>query len=147
MTMDNNRFQHSDAWIFLSLNNIEAGTSLEDLIAKADYINHAIPAADEVEGAINRLSKAGLIHVGDAKFFLTDPGKELFEYVHSERVSMLTLWDKLENHLNNSNFPVLKIEDFKLSPGEHQAAYEKYSQRFRRTLTKIASKKKKRRDI
>jgi hypothetical protein len=143
-TMDNNRFQHSDAWIFLSLNNIEGGTSLEDLIAKADYINHAIPAEDEVEGAITRLSKAGLVRFGDAKFFLTDFGEELFEYIYSQKGSMLALWDKLEKHLNKSDFPLLNIEDFKLRPGELHVAYKKYHKRFWKTYNEMESKKKKR---
>jgi hypothetical protein len=113
--MDNSRFKNADAWTFLSLSNIETGTSLEDLIAKADWINHAIPTEEEVEGAITRLSKAGLVQFRSAKLFLTDSGKELYEYIYGQRGSMLTLWGKLEKHLNKSDFPLLNIEDFKLS--------------------------------
>ena len=84
--MDNNRFQHSDAWIFLSINSVEDGTALEDLTAKADWINHAIPTESEVEGALNRLSKAGLVDFQDANLFLTESGKELYEHIHSKKV-------------------------------------------------------------
>lgn len=138
--MNNNRFKNADAWIFLSLNKIEEGTSLEDLIAKADWINHAIPTEEEVEGAITRLSKAGLVHFRSAKFFLTDSGKELYEYIYGKRGSMLTLWGKLEKHLNKSDFPFLNIEDFKLSAGELQITYEKYRKRFWKTSHEMKSK-------
>ena len=48
-------FQHADAWIFVSLAFYQGdmGTSLRDLFATADYINHAAPTAGEIEGAQN----------------------------------------------------------------------------------------------
>lgn len=142
--MANNRFHHSDAWIFLSLNNVEGGTPLEDLIAKADWINHSIPTVDEVEDAINRLSKAGLVSFDNTNLILTDSGKELCEYIHSKRGSMLTLWGKLEKHLNKCDFPILITEGFKLKPEEYRKAYKKYHRRFWKTYKEIVSKKKKR---
>ena len=142
--MDGKRFKRSDAWIFLSINNIEGGTSLEDLIAKADWINHAIPSEEEVEGAVNRLSKAGLVRFQNAKFIFSDSGKELYEYVYSKKGSMLTLWDKLEKLLNKSSFPTLEIEDFEISTSELQRAYQTYHKRFWKTYNEMKSKKKKR---
>ena len=142
--MDSNRFRHSDAWIFLSLNNMEEGTSLEDLIAKADGINHAIPTENEVEGALNRLSKADLVHFINAKFFLTDSGKELYEYIYKQKGSLLTLWEKLEKHLNKSNFPLLTIEEFKLKPKELYKAYKKYHKQAWKSFYEMEVDEKKR---
>jgi hypothetical protein len=142
--MENNRFKHSDAWIFLSLNNVEGGTSLEDLIAKADWINHAIPTEAEVEGAINRLAKAGLVDFQNSNLFLTHAGKELHEYIHSQGRSVLKLWERLEKHLNTASFPFVEVSDFKIKPKELHNAYKKYNKQFWKTYREIEKDEKKR---
>jgi hypothetical protein len=141
--MDNERFQKTDAWIFLSINNLEGGISLEDFVAKADWINHAIPSKEEIEGAINRLSGAGLVRFENRRFIFTDSGKELYERIHSKRGSMLTLWDKLEKYLNKSTFPSLEVEEFHLDLGQLHVAYKTHHKRFWKTYNQMKSKRKK----
>ena len=124
--MANKRFQSSDVWIFLSLSKSNEGTTLGSLIAKADWINHAIPTAEEIEGAVNRLSAAGLVKFEGQIFFLTESGRALYEEFHDRKGSMLTLWEKLEKHLNQSDFPVLVSPAFKLAPHQLAKAVEHY---------------------
>ena len=141
--MKNQRFQRTDAWIFLSINTTEDGTSLEDLIAKADYINHAIPSKDEIEGAVTRLSTAGLVRFENSKFILTDSGKEVYEYIHNGKDSTyIALWGKLEKHLNKSTFPFLEVDQFKLNLSQFQITYNIYNKRFLKTYRKLNSKDK-----
>lgn len=124
--MTNKRFQSSDAWIFLSLSKVEEGTTLEALLAKADWINHAILTAEEIEGAVNRLSAAGLVKFEGQIFFLTESGRALYKEFHDRKGSMLTLWKELEKHLNQSDFPVVAVPAFKLAPHQLAAAVDHY---------------------
>ncbi len=54
------RFVWSDAWILLALlySGGKEGTDLRATIAAADFINHAIPTYDELNGALARLQAA-----------------------------------------------------------------------------------------
>jgi hypothetical protein len=58
-------WQPADAWILTAiLNNRElADCRLPDIIAAADFMNHAIPTLVEMHGALNRLASARLIQV------------------------------------------------------------------------------------
>jgi hypothetical protein len=127
------RFQSSDAWIFISLNPSETGTTLESLIATADWINHAILTQAEIEGAVNRLTQAGLLHVEADKFLLTERGHEIHRSVLEKKGSMLTLWPKMEKHLNTLDLPVMLVEEFHLSEKQLEDAYQRYLKRFSRT--------------
>jgi len=128
--MIGNRFQSSDAWIFLSLGNDEAGSTLRDIIATADWINHAIPTKQEIEGAINRLSVAGLVKVEDDKFMLTSEGKTIYEKMVGQHRQLLKIWPKLEKYLNTTDFPTLRVKTFKLKRGQLERVYKNYIQDF-----------------
>ncbi|MGI5245297.1 hypothetical protein [Dactylosporangium sp. CA-139066] len=53
----------SDVWILRSIGGAgrARGSSLRQVIAAADYLNHAIPREDEFVTAVSRLAAAGLI--------------------------------------------------------------------------------------
>jgi hypothetical protein len=53
-------FESSDAWILLAISFAggDGAARLPEIIAAADYINHAIPTAGELDGALNRLPAA-----------------------------------------------------------------------------------------
>jgi len=142
--MTNQRFQHSDAWIFISMAFYqgEAGTSLRDLIATADYINHAIPTDDEIEAAINRLSSAGLVTVQDDHFYLTAAGRIVLQEFHGKRTSLLKMWELVGKQLDSAEFPQLEIPAFKLKPEQFRAAYNSYYELISHTEKKPARKKK-----
>jgi hypothetical protein len=54
----------------------EEGCRLERLIAVADFINHAIPSLEEMHGALNRLSAAGLITTRRGACIVTDKARK-----------------------------------------------------------------------
>jgi hypothetical protein len=130
--MENQRFQRSDAWIFVSMAFYqgEVGTSLRDLIATADYINHAIPNDDEIEGAINRLSAAGLVTVEDDHFYLTADARLLLSELRTKRTTLLQAWELVEERLQSAEFPMLEVPTFKLAPGKFKAASHSYQDLF-----------------
>src|SRR5690349_682583 len=117
--MDQQRFQHSDAWILTSMafHQRRAGTSLRDLIATAEYINHAIPSEDEIEGAINRLASAGLVTVEEDYFYVTRAGRDALRQFHRKGVSLLQVWELVENYLATTELPNIELPAFKLKPG------------------------------
>jgi hypothetical protein len=121
-------FQHTDAWIFVSMAFYQGdiGTSLRDLIAMADYINHTAPTAGEIEGAIYRLSRAGLVTVRDDLFYLTSSGRRLLTKIRAKRPSLLQTWKQVEECLDSSEFPQLTIPSFQLDPENFQRAYISY---------------------
>ena len=127
------RFQSSDAWVFISINPSEAGTTLEFLIATADWINHAIPTQNEIEGAVNRLAQAGLLRVEADKFFLTEPGHEIQRSILAKKGSMIKLWAKMEKHLNETELPVVVADEFHLSANQLEDAHQRYIKRFQKT--------------
>ena len=60
-----------DPWILLAVlySNRSAGAaSLVDLVAAADFINHAIPSLGELDGALSRLRRHGWVTIEDLTF-------------------------------------------------------------------------------
>jgi hypothetical protein len=130
------RFQSSDAWIFISLSPAETGTTLDSLIATADWINHAIPTQDEIEGAVNRLAQAGLLHMEADNFFMTEQGIELYRAIMDKKGAILKHWMKMEKLLNETDLPVLVTEEFHLPSNQLEDAYQRYIKRFSPNLNK-----------
>lgn len=64
------------AWIFASLR--PAGrTPLTELVARADFLNHAIPTAAEIRAALERLFGLGLVDARDRAVVLTALGRRV----------------------------------------------------------------------
>ena len=76
MTDDEIEHTHVDAWIFIAIAgaSTEFASPLSNLIATADFYNHAIPSAKDVEHGVRDLSSAGLIRVDGPSFSLTTRG-------------------------------------------------------------------------
>ena len=74
-----------DAWILLALlyNRSQTGSGLTDILATADFIDHAIPTREELHGALNRLLAGGLIEVDKNRFTATERARELFSKVEA----------------------------------------------------------------
>jgi hypothetical protein len=139
LDMADKRFESSDAWIFLCIHNTK-GVNLVDMLNTADYINHAIPTEAEIEGAVNRLSAAGLITCKEELFKLTASGKKIRDRFAPRGKSLLDAWNNIEEHLNSTDFRNLKIPQFKLKSGQLDTAYQTYAKRFRKILKTIESK-------
>ncbi len=77
--------KEEDAWILLSLlyNHKKGQSRLEDIIATADGVNHAIPTLEEIHGALNRLESARLIKRQQNTFIVTDAALDLYSKVQA----------------------------------------------------------------
>ena len=68
----------NDIWILQSMDARQGRqTSLVDVIAHADAVNHAIPVYAELCRAVFRLSAQGLIVADNEMFELSDSGRQL----------------------------------------------------------------------
>jgi hypothetical protein len=72
-------FRWSDAWLLLAVGIAarEAPASLASVIKVADGLQHAVPVKEEVDGALSRLSRAGLLAYSDAAVRLLPAGRAL----------------------------------------------------------------------
>jgi hypothetical protein len=69
----------ADAWVLAAIGGYGRPCSLSELVAAADWINHAIPLATEMEAALGKLAGAGLVRVLEGwTLELTDEGAELW---------------------------------------------------------------------
>ena len=69
----------ADAWVLAAIGGYARPCSLREVIGAADWINHAILLASEVEPALGKLAHAGLVRVlDDWTFELTDEGLEVW---------------------------------------------------------------------
>ncbi len=91
----------SDAWLLLS-----AGMRLDrevvpltGLLTRADGIQHAVPAFEEVDGGLARLVAAGLLAVGDGRVALTNAGHELLARTATARMPLHTWQSAIEREL------------------------------------------------
>ena len=86
-----------DAWMFMAVaHGRREGrhATLEDLLAAADWINHAIPTDEELLGGLNRLISAGLLESRGNGFVLTHLGAALFMKVQ-KRAGLWKQFDRL----------------------------------------------------
>jgi hypothetical protein len=70
---------------------------LRRIIGTADAINHAIPTETEVDGAVRRLSSAGLLGVRGDRMALTAEGRRLIRSVRGK--TWRDQWDPLVQSL------------------------------------------------
>ncbi len=94
-------FVRSDAWILLALvlNHAKGGATLPEIIAVANFINHAIPTRDELEGALNRLLAANYIAVHGKRFDVTQPVMAAYDRVAKRKQSVPHRLDALQRFL------------------------------------------------
>ncbi len=72
-------FLWSDAWILLAIALVgrDSSASLTQVVAAADAVQHAIPAREEINGAVGRLVRAGYVVPEGARLGLTESGRAL----------------------------------------------------------------------
>ncbi len=72
-----------DSWILLAFLYCEPDVTctLSQIVAVADFIDHAIPTIEEMHGALNRLKSGGLIQVRKGGFAATPKARALFAKV------------------------------------------------------------------
>lgn len=78
-------WEKSDAWILLAAlcYRERASVQLHEIIAAADFINHAIPTVEEIHGSLNRLNSGGLLKARMGGFSVTARSQVMYEAVQS----------------------------------------------------------------
>ena len=67
---------------------------LKDIVATADWVNHAIPLEEELTGGLNRLITGGYVSRSRGSFALTHAGEALHQNV-KKRAGIWTQFDRL----------------------------------------------------
>ena len=87
-----------NAWMFLAVavsRGPDGAAALEDVVAAADWVNHAIPLQDELTGGLNRLLGAGFLRNTSDSFALSDTGEALYSRV-KKRAGLSTQFKRLK---------------------------------------------------
>jgi hypothetical protein len=107
----------NDAWIFVSAVIAErlerdralhaalpvTGASLADVLAAADFLHHAVPTRDELEGSVRRLAGAGLIRIEDDLVEIAPSGEQLWRTRPFSGLSSAVM--TLQAQLNRASAP------------------------------------------
>jgi|WetSurMetagenome_2_1015567.scaffolds.fasta_scaffold165923_1 hypothetical protein len=95
-------FTGSDAWLILSIamGDTRKGSSLRDIIAVGDYINHAIFTGAELRRGLSKLLHAGYIREEGERFLLS--GRKVkagWKKILKTKRPVLRMWDEWEKFL------------------------------------------------
>src|SRR5688572_7884697 len=92
------RWCWSDAWFFeaVAWAQQSSGADLAGVMVSGDAINHAVFTATEVEGAVHRLTYAGLVEELARRFTLTARGSSLRRPAESRGVHERMNWLELQ---------------------------------------------------
>ncbi len=146
--MDYIKFQKRDAWILLTIPLNNEGTDLQGVIGRADAINKLIPSDEEIEGAINRFLKTGIIKYENNNFILMNEYTQIIKNIYDEHKIIFDVWGELEFFLMNKEWPLLNADlHYKLAKDESRIAYQNYSKWFWKTFKEISKKDKNKKKI
>lgn len=96
-----------DAWMFLGVafgRGPNGRASLKDIVAAADWVNHAIPLEEELTGGLNRLIAGGYVRSSRGSFALTHAGEALHQRV-KKRAGIWTQFDRLAMAFDSLDSP------------------------------------------
>ena len=85
------------AWILLSVP--ESPGTLQDIIAIADGINHAIPSHEELQTSLGWLLSRDLVGKSNHRYALTKPGSQLLSETRGRHRSVMKIWDLVADRL------------------------------------------------
>jgi hypothetical protein len=89
----------SDAWIFVAIVFSRRPNRLGTLIRTADAINHAIPLAAEMNGALDRLCRLGFVSVHEDSFLPTASGQAFYERAARNERTVLGIVNRVHAEL------------------------------------------------
>jgi hypothetical protein len=119
------------AWMFLSVSAHPA--PLQDVIAAADSINHAIPTDRELQVSFGWLKAQGLVRREGKKYSLTEAGVALRQACSTKY--MMATWDAVAARFAETAGLSAPADD--VSPAEIGAAIKGYRKWFWATLKKL----------
>jgi hypothetical protein len=78
--MENTNLTWADIWVLQSIYlapSDDAMPELKDILGFADAVNHAVVTFEEINNALYRLGRKGLLNIEAEKYILTDQAHEL----------------------------------------------------------------------
>ena len=134
--MNDAKLLHSDSWLLISViyaSQEKPTAALTDIIAAADYINHAIITRGELETGFARLVNAGYIKRTADGFSTSDAVKSFWQTTASKQRQALKAWDAVTAFIGAPPWaPGLlpdTTEERYVSSADYEAAVEAYQQR------------------
>ncbi len=126
------RFSKTDAWILWSVAADATGSTLTDIIARADYVNHAIPNREEVESAVSKGLQVGLL-LTDGRFvrYAPDRVEEVKKIVAKARRAFDS-WTDLHGFLAGREWPHACSTSVQIEEEAMQSAYSDYIKKLKR---------------
>ena len=122
---DDDRWTRSDAWFAAAVASCGGHTSLTEVIAVGDAINHAIFMRSEIEQAVRRLAAAGLLETQPGPTFeLTREGAALLA---RRTGGMIGQTDSVMKLLIDVPVPTV-VDPWSLSESQVDEAYRGYIQ-------------------
>lgn len=119
-------FSGSDPWVMLALliGESQDGASLRNIIAAADYINHAVLTYEELAGSLAHLMRAGYVEKQAGQFRATPVIRSFYTRTTKPRRSIWKDWQDVEHFLQTNEVVAIAT---RLAPSRvvSRAAYER----------------------
>lgn len=109
----------------------DAGASLDELIAAADAMNHAIPTTGELSRSLTRLAGCGILTEVDDRFRIAEHYLPLLAKANQGRGGLFSTPDKGRKWLSRMTFDVNDAAEISISPERSGEAYKQYRKRLR----------------
>ena len=129
-------FSQTDAWILWSVATDATGSTLTNLIAKADFVNHAIPSRAEVEAALTKGIQTGLL-LTDGRYvrFAPECVGEVRKVVEKPRYAFDS-WTALHRFLAGREWPRICNALVEIEEAAMESAYSDYRGMFKKPKAK-----------
>jgi hypothetical protein len=139
------KFSSSHSWIFASLRgSSEAGSTLAEIVMRADMLNRAIPNLDEIVSALEKLHSHGLINIENGRTALTVHGQKVLENGLARRGGLFSIVENVGKALNSPAFdhPAIsgRADIVFLTDAAYARACNDYHQRFTSTVKSSAER-------
>lgn len=139
-------FNSSDAWLLEAIKFSEGnnGATLRDIIATADYINHAIMTYSEFDSGTKKLLTCGLINKQGKQLETTGKFRNWWKakFKNQKRIRVLKTMEEIEKYLNR-NFGIVEAQTNQDNPftnDDFDKAATDYLEFSQSTLDKITKK-------
>ncbi len=122
----------SDTWVLLAIlyGGGQEGKALREIIGAADYINHAIPGYEELEGGLARLAAAGLVARRGGRYLAGAGVVARYNDLAARHRRLWPVWEELERHLQVSG-PAERTPGTVLPRAAYDGAVGEYLRAFR----------------
>jgi hypothetical protein len=124
------------AWILISVS--DRGSTLQDLIARADAIMHCLPTHQELQKSLGWLIHRDLVETQDRRYFLTPAGRDLLARLRKPAQGAMELWNATTSEF--TRWEVVSAPLHNLAPRDVLQAYSAYQKEFWAHYRKLLEK-------